>query len=47
VHSSRESLRPVSRSNRLRGSMQEDAMDETELVTLRTCNRAVAPSGKR
>ena len=47
VHSSRESLRPVSRSNRLRGSVQEDAIDETELVTLRSCNRPVAPSGKR
>ena len=34
VHSSKESLRPESRSNRLRGSVQEDAMDETELVTL-------------
>jgi len=47
MHSSRESLRPVPRSNRLRGSVQEDAIDETELVTLRTCNRPVAPSGKR
>jgi hypothetical protein len=48
VHSlSLESLRPVSRSNRLSGSVQEDAMDETKLVNLRTWRRPVAPSGKR
>jgi hypothetical protein len=47
VHSSRESLRSTLRSNRLRGSVLEDAVDETELVTLRTCTKPVAPSGKR
>jgi len=48
VNSSRESLRPsMSRSSRVRESMQEDAIDETELVTLKTCSRQMVPSGKR
>ena len=48
VNSSRESLRPsMSRSSRVRESMQEDAVDETELVTLKTCSRQMVPSGKR
>ena len=48
VHSSRESLRPpASRTSRIRGSMQEYALEETELVTLKTCGRQMVPSGKR
>jgi hypothetical protein len=48
VNSSRESLRPsTSRTSRIRGSIHEDAMDETELVTLKTCSRQMVPSGKR
>ena len=47
VHSSREILRPpASRTCRIRGSMQEDALEETELVTLKTCGRQMVPSGK-
>jgi hypothetical protein len=40
-------LRSMSRFNRLRGSVLEDAIDETELVTLRTSIKPVVPSGKR
>ena len=48
VHSSRESLRlPMSKNCRIRGSMQEDALEESELVTLKTCSRQMVPSGKR
>ena len=48
VHSSRESLRlPTSKNCRIRGSMQEDALEEGELVTLKTCSRQMVPSGKR
>jgi hypothetical protein len=48
VYSSRESLRSSApRTNRIQGSMLEDAMDETELVTLKFCGRHMAPSGKR
>lgn len=48
VYSSRESLRPsVPRNSRIQGSMLEDAMDETELVTLTSGGRHVVPSGKR
>ena len=48
VHSSRESLRlPTSRTSRIRGSMQEDALEETELVTLKTCGSQMVTHGKR
>jgi len=47
VHSSRGSLRlPTSRTSRIQGSMQEDALEESELVTLKTCGRQMVPSGK-
>jgi hypothetical protein len=48
VHSSRESLRtPTARTLHTRGSLQGDALEETELVSLKTCSRHVVPSGKR
>lgn len=48
VHSSHESLRaPTTRTCRVRGSLQDDALDETELVTLKTCSKQMIPSGKR
>jgi hypothetical protein len=47
VHSSRGSLRtPTVRTLPTRGSLQEDALEETELVSLKTCARQVVPSGK-
>jgi len=48
VHSSRESLRiPNTRASSLRKSLHEDAIEETELVSLKTCNKQIMPSGKR
>jgi len=48
VHSSHESLRtPTARTSRVRSSLQGDALEETELVSLRTCSKQMVPSGKR
>ena len=48
VTSSRENLRTSTlRSSRLGESMQKDAVDETELVTWKTCSRQMVPTGKR
>jgi len=48
VHSSRESLRiSNTRASSLRKSLHEDAIEETEPVSLKTCNKQIMPSGKR
>ena len=48
VHSSRESLRiPNTTTSTLRKPSQVDAIEETELVSLKACNKQVIPSGKR
>ena len=48
VHSSNESLRtPTARTSCVQGSLQSDALEETELVSLRTCSKQMLPSGKR
>jgi hypothetical protein len=48
VQSSRESLRiPNTRTGSLRKPSQVDAIEETELVSLKAFNKQVIPSGKR
>jgi ribosomal protein L10 len=48
IHSSRESLRsPNTRTVNLRKLSQEDAIEETELLSLKPCGKLVIPSGKR
>ena len=48
VHSSRESLStPTVRTCHVRRSLQDDALEETELVSLKTCSKQMVPTGKR
>jgi hypothetical protein len=48
VHSSRESLKiPNARASIKPKPSQEDAIEETELVSLKACNKQLIPSGKR
>lgn len=48
IHSSRESLRiPGTRMSSVRKPSQDDVMEETELVCLKTGNKHLTPSGKR
>jgi len=48
VHSSRESLRiPNTQASSIRKPSQGDAIKETELLSLKACNKQIIPSGKR
>jgi hypothetical protein len=48
IHSSKESLRnPSIRSIAIRKSSPEDAIEETEIMTLRSSSKQITPSGKR
>ena len=48
VYSSRESLRiPNTKANSLRKPSLEDAIEETELMSLKACNKQMISSGKR
>lgn len=48
VHSSRESLRiPNTRTNSVQKPLQGNAIEETELVSLKTGTKWIIPSGKR
>jgi hypothetical protein len=48
VHSSKESLRlPITRTGNERKPSREDAVEEAELVSLRTGSKQLIPSGKR
>ena len=48
VHSSRESLRiPNTQASSKRKPSQWDAIEETELVSLKACGKAIIPSGQR
>jgi hypothetical protein len=48
VHSFREGLRiPNTRASSLQKASQGDAVEETELLSLKACNKQIIPSGKR
>ena len=48
VYYSRECLRiPNTKANSLRKPSLEDAIEETELMSLKACNKQMIPSGKR
>jgi hypothetical protein len=48
VNSSKESLRiPNTRTSSLQKPSQADAKEETELVSLKECNKQIITSGKR